>query len=304
MSRQFLNSGYNLLLGGISYTIEGVEGCGNNSVVYLAAYEDGLNAGSWHKVLIKELFPYHPKDMIWRNLDGKIVHADECDALWEEQRKGFYRGNQVNLELLGENPESTSGNLNSFEAYGTYYSVLTLHGGHTLADIMEITGGLSLEQIGSLMVKILEALDGFHRNGYLHLDISPDNILVTGERVLLIDYNSVWPLKSEETSLCYSVKAGYTAPEVRLREKQAIGTAADIYSVCAVYFHMLTRRRPEPADTFGRGVFRALPKTLDVFVDVPGSAIYQTVKIAVRGFPGCRSRGIVRWHSFWRKSGN
>lgn len=287
VGRRFLESGYNLILGGISYRIEGVEGCGNNSVVYRASYEDGLNAGSWHKVLIKELFPYHPKDLIWRGEHGEILHADECGSIWLAQQESFYRGNQVNLELLGENPDGISGNLNSFEAYGTYYSVLTLHGGCTLADMQaHAHGGFSLEQICHLMEKILVALDGFHRNGYLHLDISPDNILVTGDRVLLIDYNSVWPLKSGENALFYSVKSGYTAPEVRLRDKNEIGTAADIYSVCAVYFRMLTGRRPEPADTFGRGVLRALPKTLPVFDGVSGSAVYQTVKIAARGLCG------------------
>ncbi|MCD8327415.1 MAG: hypothetical protein LUC90_12310 [Lachnospiraceae bacterium] len=52
--------------------------------------------------------------------------------------------------------------------------------------------------MAGILIKILDALDCFHQNGFLHLDISPDNILLLKEDALLIDYNSVWSLNGNE----------------------------------------------------------------------------------------------------------
>ena len=283
VTRSFLSAGHVLILGGTPYIIEDVEGCGNNSILYRAAYEDGLNGGSFHKVLIKELFPYDPKGGIYRTSEGEVRHTAQAVHLWEYHRLSFYRGNQVNLALCAIAPDRTMGNINSHEAFGTYYSILELDGGQTLADILS-ERTLTLGDAVGYMTELLNALACFHDNGYLHLDISPDNILVTGGRVILIDYNSVWPICREKTDgLFYSFKAGYTAPEVRLRAEPEIGTAADIYSVCAVFFRMLTGRRPDVGDTMGRGLRAAFPKDLPAFEGVPASAAYETVKIISRG---------------------
>lgn len=283
VSRSFLAAGHVLILGGTPYVIEDVEGCGNNSILYRAAYEDCLNGGSFHKVLIKELFPYDPKGGIYRNLEGEVCHTAQAGPLWEYHRLSFYRGNQVNLALRGIAPDRTMGNINSHEAFGTYYSILELDGGRTLADILEVRG-LRLSEAVGYMTELLKALACFHDNGYLHLDISPDNILVTGGRAILIDYNSVWPIcRADMDELFYSFKEGYTAPEVRLRAEPEIGTAADIYSVCAVFFRMLTGRRPDVGDTMGRGLKAAFPRDLPAFEGVPASAAYEAVKIIARG---------------------
>ena len=61
-----------LLLGGVEYRIEKVEGYGGSAIVYLASYPDALNRESIHLVYIKELFPWHPKGLIYRNEEGEI----------------------------------------------------------------------------------------------------------------------------------------------------------------------------------------------------------------------------------------
>src|SRR5699024_12717801 len=52
-------------------------------------------------------------------------------------RNRFFQGNAVNLKLLEALPEKISGNLNSYEAYGTCYSVLYVHGGQDLEHFLE-----------------------------------------------------------------------------------------------------------------------------------------------------------------------
>lgn len=286
--RELLQPGYQLVLGDTIYTIKELEGCGNSSVVYRAEYEDNLISESHHEVLIKELFPWNARGLVYRDASGDICCKDEGRKLFEYHRKSFYSGNRVNLMLLKRNQNQVAGNLNSFEAHGTYYSVLTLHGGRNLAEMIGRDGQLaSLEEMTDCIIHIVEAVKAFHGSGFLHLDISPDNILMMKDRAILIDYNSAWPIMRREGDVFpYSFKEGYTAPEVRLREGNSIGIPADIYSICAILFHMLTGRRLESRDTRGKGLIKALPKSLDAFTGVAVSAICQTLAILRKGLHG------------------
>lgn len=283
--RQPRQSGETIILGDVEYHIEGIEGIGGSTIVYRAFYEDRLNRGSIHRVLIKELFPWHPRGLIYRDESGCIGCCAEGKELFERSQKSFYLGNQANLELLEQMPEQISGNVNSFEAYGTYYSVLPLHGGRCLQEILEQEESFrTLREAAVAIMQMLDALDCFHRNGLLHLDISPDNILMLPTYVLLIDYNSVWPVdRKQGEPYLLSEKPGYSAPEIRLRQERNIGPAADLYSVSAVFFQMLTGRKMRDEDFQGRGIQKYFQKNLDIFQKEPASAACKAVQIVKKG---------------------
>ena len=183
-----------LRLGGVDYRLESVMGCGSSAIVYNAVYEDELNRDCVHRVLLKELFPYDPGGRIYRGEDGEICCLPEAEDHMDTCRRLFLRGNRVNLELLAQIPDEVSGNLNSYEAYGTYYSILSVHGGKTLEEILEENTHYSLREAAEWMIWILNGLECFHRYNILHLDISPSNILLLKGRALLIDFNSVWEM--------------------------------------------------------------------------------------------------------------
>lgn len=207
--RTALQPGSRLLLGGVEYTIEAVEGSGSSAVVYRAAYEDALNRGALHRVLIKELFPLSAQGGIERAPDGGVVCTGPGLAVMEEAKRRFLMGNQVNLELLAGRPEATAGNLNSFDARGTYYSVLSLHGGESLLRALDSRGRFPLREAAGVMLRLLGALAVFHRRGLLHLDVSPDNILLLPGQALLIDFNSVWDTRRPDWGdFCFSCKPG------------------------------------------------------------------------------------------------
>ena len=106
--RTALQPGSRLLLGGVEYTIEAVEGSGSSAVVYRAAYEDALNRGALHRVLIKELFPLSAQGGIERAPDGGVVCTGPGLAVMEEAKRRFLMGNQVNLELLAGRPGTST----------------------------------------------------------------------------------------------------------------------------------------------------------------------------------------------------
>jgi len=224
--------------------VEEVIGQGSNAIVYKGWYPDKLNPDQHHHVLIKELFPFHPQGKIWRGADGGIVVDPEARAHWDTHRESFLAGNEVHLRLLADHPDMVGGNLNSFFANGTLYSLLGYSGGRSLQAELN-TSGHDLRRHTRLMLRLLEALEAFHKSGYLHLDISPDNIMLVGsgdsERIFLIDFNSAHVIGSRENAYL-SCKIGYSAPEVETGDPDAIGFASDLYSVAAVFYRCLMGR--------------------------------------------------------------
>ncbi|MDO4977903.1 MAG: DUF5050 domain-containing protein [Eubacteriales bacterium] len=238
-SRRFLLPKEKRILGGIEYKIERLVGCGASTIVYEASYMDTLNKDFAHRVLLKELYPYDEDSAIFRDEEGFLSWEPTKNKRMEDHKYFFRKGNEMNIRLLEKNPKSISGNQNSYEAYGTYYSVLPLHGGVSLEEHINEKKIYSLKEAAVLLSQILDALHIFHENGLLNLDISPDNILLLDDRAMFIDYNSVWDLNDSESDCFFSQKEGYTAPEILLQEFDEIGFPSDLYSVTAVFYQMI-----------------------------------------------------------------
>lgn len=272
------------------YEISSVEGYGGSTVVYRAFYRDCLIEGQKHWVLIKELYPRTSDHSIYRNEQGIICWEDDGDRRRSKDR--FCQANEVNLKLLEDHPSQIPGNLINCEAYGTYYSVLPLQGGETLQRSMEAVRKFTLRDIVMIMKEILESLRPFHDRRLLYLDISPDNILIFHGWAMLIDFDSVWDLDrlSQESHL-FSKKEGYTAPEIYLPEERAsVGFATDLYSVCAVFFELLTGTRTDEVCGLlsSATIYRALEES-PVFQREPETAFLKTAEILIKGLDASAS---------------
>ena len=183
-----------LAFAGMPCHIETVTGQGSNAIVYKGWYPDALDPELRHHVLIKELFPFHPQGKIRREEDGTISVAREASDLWQDHKESFEAGNRIHLRLLADHPGmmAMGANLNSFSCNGTLYSVLGYTGGRSLREELNREEA-DLRCVTMRMIRLLDALEVFHKSGYLHLDISPDNIMLVGqeekEHIFLIDYN-------------------------------------------------------------------------------------------------------------------
>ena len=82
-------------------------------------------------------------------------------------------------------------NINTFIVNETLYTVMGYSGGISFEAAMQETK-ITLRKITERMLAVLDALDVFHSSNLLHLDISPDNILLIPqaqhEHIILIDY--------------------------------------------------------------------------------------------------------------------
>ncbi len=242
--REALPKGTVLNFPGIACEIGNEIGRGSNALVYQGSYRDALERDRYHRVLIKELFPFHPQGKIYRNKDGRVTIEADAEAVYQMHRLSFEAGNRAHLELLESCPEQIGANLNTFSLNGTLYSILGVSGGESLSKIQKVPAR-SLRSCASRMLAVLDALEIFHANGLAHLDIAPDNIMLLGsgnrERALLIDFNSAMAvgLAGQKESAVFSIKQGYTAPEVRSGRLKDIGFASDMYSLTAVLYWMI-----------------------------------------------------------------
>ena len=248
-----LDSGYTLNFPGIDCIVDECIGKGSNAIVYLGHYADHQIKDLYHRILIKELYPFDGKenDGISRSSNGEITVPSSSEVFFAVHKKSYLSGNRFHLKLLADNPGELDSHINTFEYNNTLYSILEFTGGRSMLQEIQKGEDLSLERIMKWMNGLLTVLNVFHEAGYLHLDISLDNILLVGEgeteRVTLIDYNSIISLEELKgpDDVILSVKKGneYAATEILHAKREKIGPWTDLYSVTAVFFHLLFNRR-------------------------------------------------------------
>lgn len=249
-------TGSELCLAGRAYRVEALVGMGSNAIVYRVSYPDGVSPQR-HTALLKELYPR--VDGVTRT-GTELCVAPEGSGAFALHRQSYLRGNAAHLRQLARQAGRVSGNIDSFEAGGTLYTLLDYHAERTLRQLLDTGGPVTPERAARLMLSLLDALAPFHEEGLLHLDISADNLLVLPtlhgyeadcEPMLLIDYNGVWD-QGAGGAPTLSSKAGYTPPEARIGAAAALGPATDLFSACAVFFEMLAGRRLTEAECCGQ----------------------------------------------------
>lgn len=198
--RTILEPGMVLPFSRMECTIEDYVGRGSNAIVYIGSYPDRQLKNLKHRVLIKELFPYDSEGKIYRNESYEIYVCKDAQEKMAIHKLSFQRRSMVHLKILESLPQSIDSNINTFECYNTLYTVLGFSGGRSMEKELDSAGteNILLTTHVRRLISVLDVLEEFHSSGFLHLDISPDNIVLIGEgrkeRVSLIDYNSVHTL--------------------------------------------------------------------------------------------------------------
>lgn len=107
-------------------------------------------------------------------------------------------------------------------------------------------------QIAELMAKVARAVHHAHSRGVLHRDIKPGNILFTEDHEPLVtDFGLAKPLTgSDDLTRSYAMLGtpSYVAPEQAAGKPRELTAAADIYSLGAVFYELLTGRPPFVGD--------------------------------------------------------
>ena len=126
------------------------------------------------------------------------------------------------------------------------YFTMEVSPGVPLIELMlRYESGLPLRAVMQIVTGLLRALDHVHRQGWVHGDLKPGNVLVSERAgalfVHLIDFGVALPL-GRVVGDDVVLTPEYSAPE--LLEGAAIDGRTDLYAVGLLLFEMLENRRP------------------------------------------------------------
>ncbi len=130
------------------------------------------------------------------------------------------------------------------------YLVMELVEGKTLKELIKEKGALAPNIAVQIAIRILSALQHAHKNGIIHRDIKPQNILVNADGLVKVaDFGIARVAGSNTISKADSVMGSvhYFSPEQAKGED--VTFASDIYSVGVVMYEMLTGYVPFDGDT-------------------------------------------------------
>ncbi len=220
-------------------------------------------------VAIKE---YYPCSLVNRsNTDSPVIYT----SCTQERKEFFKKGKQSFLKEAQalakfDNCPGIVSVKDYFEENNTAYIIMEYLDGITLREFFKTNGVLSYEQAISVMKPIIESLSKIHAAGLIHRDISPENIMLSGKTVKLIDFGAARFFSGEdEHSLSVVLKHGY-APEEQYRTKGHQGPWTDVYALCATIYECITGVTPDQANDRLRNDELKAPSELGVNIS-PGA---------------------------------
>lgn len=139
------------------------------------------------------------------------------------------------------------------EAGGLYYFVMEYVEGRTLHDDLSKGKVFSEKDALEVLIQLANALAHAHAHGMIHRDVKPKNIMINVEQVVkLADMGLARMTSDVEAAKSEKGKAFgtpyYIAPE-QIRGEVNIDGRADIYSLGATFYHMVTGRVPFEASS-------------------------------------------------------
>ena len=219
------------------YIVGRVLGQGGFGITYVA-FDTQLQA----KVAVKE---YMPSDMATR-VEGTTVSV-MMDTRAEDFTYGaerFQEEARTLAKFIGH--PNIAGVSSYFDQNGTSYFVMDYIEGVSFKSYIANNGGkVSVDETLNVMIPVLRALTAVHAEGFIHRDVTPDNIYISKDgNVKLLDFGSArYSIGDKSKSLDVILKVGYAPKEQYIRRGRQ-GPYTDVYSCAACFYAALTGYLP------------------------------------------------------------
>jgi beta-lactam-binding protein with PASTA domain/tRNA A-37 threonylcarbamoyl transferase component Bud32 len=137
-------------------------------------------------------------------------------------------------------------------AGATPYIVMEYVEGETLRDLLRSEGRLTPERAMSLTADICAALDFSHRNGIVHRDVKPGNVMITPQgTVKVMDFGIARAVSDSAATMTSTAAvigtAQYLSPEQARGE--GVDARSDVYSAGCLLYELVTGTPPFTGDS-------------------------------------------------------
>ncbi|MDQ1663048.1 MAG: eukaryotic-like serine/threonine-protein kinase, partial [Blastococcus sp.] len=137
-------------------------------------------------------------------------------------------------------------------AGATPYIVMEYVEGETLRDVLRREGYLTPERAMSLAADICGALDFSHRNGIVHRDVKPGNVMITPQgSVKVMDFGIARAVSDSAATMTSTAAvigtAQYLSPEQARGE--GVDARSDVYSLGCLLYELCTGAPPFTGDS-------------------------------------------------------
>ena len=138
--------------------------------------------------------------------------------------------------------------IDSGESDGSLYYVSPFVAGGSLRDRLNREKRLPIDDALRIASEVGAALDYAHRNGFMHRDVKPENILFADDHALLSDFGiaHVHAQSAGEALTAPGLAIGtpeYMSPEQASGESD-VGVPGDVYGLACVFYEMVTGEPP------------------------------------------------------------
>jgi serine/threonine protein kinase len=171
------------------------------------------------------------------------------------------------------------------EAAHHHFIVMEAVPGRSCAELLRERGHLDVEEAVEIVAQACRGLDYAHRNGVVHRDVKPGNLLVTDDGVVkLADFGIAKATEQSSITQVGSVlgTAAYLAPEQARGEES--GPRSDLYALGVVAYQLLSGRLPYEAMSLSELALkqqRELPAPLEELNPAVPPALAQAVALAL-----------------------
>lgn len=158
--------------------------------------------------------------------------------------------------------------------------------GENLRSVLRRVGDLEPARAVAIIEQVAAALDAAHRDGLVHRDVKPENILLAAnDFAYLVDFGIAHgETDTQLTQVGTAIgSVAYMAPE--MFDSDSVSPATDVYALACVLFECLTGRVPHPAKTISAAVKAAVLNA----VPAPSSVNHQVPQT----FDSVISRGLA-----------
>ncbi len=218
------------------YIVGRVLGQGGFGITYVA-WDESLKA----RVAVKE---YMPNDMAARVGTTVSVAMKSRAEDFTYGMERFQEEARTLAKFMGQ--PNIAGVTDYFDENGTSYFVMDYIEGISFKTYIANQGGkVSVEEALDVMIPVLRALTAVHAQGFIHRDVTPDNIYITKDgNVKLLDFGSArYSLGDKSKSLDVILKVGY-APKEQYTRRGRQGPYTDVYSCAACLYAAITGYLP------------------------------------------------------------